>query len=424
MHFSRTTFLPALATLLCQPFVAAQEETTTASSPLTVTTTDPMVARAFHRMFDEGATFEIAEDRALVMSLDDGGKLVSREGAPSGWLTIEARPAALMRTFKQQVTQGRMMAGMMGGMAFGQMGIDSADVDDIFDALFEFPNQIDKVRVTLPKKVEKGSPIDIDIDVTPLLESWLGNLVSSLRQHPAGLRRLPPAGAMMTMDADVDFQAVMPLIAPVMNKLSKMFIPDDDLRAAADELYPKYYKGLAGPMSATFDTRSGMRVLMELSDSEAITTVMSDPRWVEMTTAATEASGVASAKLEPAAVTHRGIPMLRTTIEYDESMGANPFIPNGNAVGFSGVAGNAMVVTAMNQSDAEAKSLIDAVLDEKVKRAPLPNSNLVSVGIDLVKLIDVMSDAMGGGPDGDVPDRADVNIRKLNKDLHIEVRIK
>ena len=416
--------LPVLSALAFASAAFTQEATTTsAASSLVITTTDPMVAMGIQRMFDAGdGVPEIGDGKALVLSLDDGGKLSTREAAAGAWLTIEAKPAVLMKTFKQPVTRARMQAGMIGGMALGQAGIDAEAIDDIMDAVFDFPNQIEAMTVSIPRRYEAGQQMDIDVDLMPKTDTWFNSLVVALKPHAAGLRRLPGKGAMMQVDADFDFAAVLPQLTPMVDKMTVMMISEEALRTKAIALMKGYYKSLAGPMSMTFDFRDGMRATMELSDPAAMNAALTDPTFAEITKASSDMTG-GVAEITPNAITHRDIGVTSTVVELDD-VGPNPLTKDGQTESFSAIAGNAMVVSSFGDAASNVKSLIDQVLDNKLKRTPL--GKLMTMSLDLGKMVDFIGEMSGGqGPDAnDIPAGVNMGLAKTDKGLHIEVRIK
>ncbi|MGE0143942.1 MAG: hypothetical protein AB7I19_09580 [Planctomycetota bacterium] len=421
----KRTLLPILPLLVAQTALA-QAETTTATSPLVVTTTDKMIARAMARNFGgEAKLEELSDGGAYVLSLDDGGKVAIRQGEARGWMHIDAKPAALMRVFSQQVQQGRMMASMMGGMALSQAGIDSADVGDIVDAVFDFPKQLDGLTVAIADKIEQGKPIAIDIAMAPKADTWFGKLVGGLRQHPAGFRKLPGADAMVTMDADVDFSAVTPLIRPMMDKMMGMMIQDEDLMASAKEMYDVYYQNLAGPMSLTFDGTFSMQMLAEVKDTSAMQEIMGSEAWAKLAKAAGEMNDMATVTMNPNVGTHRDVTIMSSVTEMSEDAPESPFMKGNKVEQFMAVAGDAVLMTSANGGLDGIKSLIDGAMDnKKFKRGPLAGGQLVAIGVDVMKLMDMMSQMTGGEPEGEIPARADVSVGKTGGSLTMAIRVK
>ena len=426
MHSSRIAILSIPTLLLLPAFAMAQDEATSSSSALIITTDDAMVARGVQSMFGgTGALPKPGEGAAYVLSLDDGGKVIAGEGAAKGWLTIDARPAQLMKIFKQQVTRARMMGSMMGGMALSQMGVDSAEVDDIVEAVFAFPNQVDTLHIAMPAKPEKGKPIALDLDLGPVAKTGFADLVTALHPHPQGLRHLPDDGAMLTMNADIELSSILPIVTPLLQKFTTMMIADEDLRKQAVEMYAKFYPDLAGPMSMSMDQKSGMRMLAELVDGKAIATIMEDPLYAKIAQEAGSMGGAAKLTIEPKAFEHRGVSLTKSSVEMEDTGEPNPFMKDGKSVNLGGVVGSAMISVGMNAGEDDAKVLVDSILDNKLKRSPLGKGNtLMTMGIDLTKFGDMIAETTGNAPEGEMPARADMSMQKNDKGLHIEVRIK
>lgn len=413
--------LPLSVLLACGHAFAQDATTTSAASPLVITTTDPTVAMGVNRMFKGAAGMpEIGEGKALVLSLDDGGKLSSRDAAAGDWLRIEANPAALMKVFKKEVAQGRMTAGMFGGMALAQSGLDAEAIDVILDAVFDFPNQLDALVVSIPKSYAAGEQMDVVVDLAPKAETWFAQLVTGLKPHAKGLRNLSQSGAMMHAAFDMDFAAVSPLLMPMVELFTGFMIEDDALKAKAKTLYANYMSGYAGPMSMTFDMEDGMRVLVEASDGDAITAAMKDPAWLEITKASADmAGGVVDVNLD--ALQHRDVTVIESTVELDDPA-SNPLAKDGKMSTMVAVGGDAMLMSMMGDAKSSIKSLIDLALDAKNARKPL--GKLMTMHFDVVRFGAFMASQTGQELGEEAPENIDIGLAKNDKGLHLEVKIK
>ena len=418
--FTRSSLTLAVA---CGAVLAQdQAATTTTSSQLVITTTDSRVASGVQRMFGGagGAPAAIGEGMALVMSLDDGGKLATREAAGEAWLVIEAKPAFLMKTFGKQVRQARMTAGMMGGMALAQAGIEAEAIDEVMDALFEFPNQVETLTVTIPRKYEAKESMAIAVGLAPKAETWFAGLVASLKPHDQGLRRLHGHDAMMTADFDLDFAAIYPSLEPMVAKFTTFMVRDEALRAKVGPMLDRFYKGVSGPGSMSMDFENGMQFIMELCDPDAVAQVMADPAYAEYGKVASEMAG-GVADVTPNALTHRDVAVTKTVVELDDP-GNNPFAKDGKTVTMAAISGGAMLMTSFGDAEAGIKSLIDLALDGKLARAPL--GKLMTAHIDVGRFMAFISEQMGGPPSDDAPDSIDVSLAKNVNGLRIEVNVK
>ena len=81
---------------------------------------------------------------------------------------------------------------------------------------------------------------------------------------------------------------------------------------------------------------------------------------------------------------HREVSVSKTTVTSDVP---NAAMPDGEQISFSAVANDFLVSTTGVTKD-ETNKLIDDALDQKIKRAPLAGSSLITAHIKLMALLD------------------------------------
>jgi hypothetical protein len=114
--------------------------------------------------------------------------------------------------------------------------------------------------------------------------------------------------------------------------------------------------------------------------------------YARMSEGARKMSPMVEAEVEANAFTHRDVPVMKTTVTAEIDL---PTMPSGEQISYSAVAGSYMVtVTAENPE--VTKQLIDAALDQKLKRAPLPGGVLMVMEFKLMDLLDKLTP--GGNP--------------------------
>src|SRR5690606_9434193 len=157
----------------------------------------------------------------------------------------------------------------------------------------------------------------------------------------------------------------------------------EEAKATARRLHRDYYSSQSGTVSVVFDMANGGKVLQGLSDPAKMEALMSDAAYVDMAKSAAEASGMAEAKVEPKrraayaampksaaeasgmgeakvepkALVHRDVPVMRTTMIYDDPQ-MSP-LGEDDMESYVAVAGDLLITTMMAGAKAEVQALID-----------------------------------------------------------------
>jgi hypothetical protein len=172
--------------------------------------------------------------QVYVLSLDDGGKAAVTTAAGKDYLHVEARPAQLMDLFAPQVAQGQQQAQMMAGMLGGQAGIDFKDAGEIVTAAFAFPRMIDRISVRMPESYETAKQANVDVELEPVANTWLGKLVGALEPTKKGVQGIGAKAAAVAVQAGVEMANLIESLRPIMAVASRVGQTDKEGRRSQE----------------------------------------------------------------------------------------------------------------------------------------------------------------------------------------------
>ena len=157
----------------------------------------------------------------------------------------------------------------------------------------------------------------------------------------------------------------------------------------------------------------GQKMLCGLADAPKLAALMEGADYKAWRQANAEASPMADVQIKDKALTHREINCNKTVTEVS--------MPNGkdtSTTQFTGVAGAFLFGAG---SEADTKGLIDAILDQKVTRAALPGSALLTVSAKVADMVRTMSNGMADGEDA--PTKVDVAMRRQGSGLNFNFKV-
>src|SRR5690606_33767139 len=182
--------------------------------------------------------------------------------------------------------------------------------------------------------------------------------------------------------------------------------------------YTALMADLAGCLDGTFafalrGAGREHRYLAGLADPEKARELLAGKDFAAWRLANAEANPMVETEVTENALSHREVAATKTV---HHAIG-----PTGEEVKteqFTGAAGAFLFGAG---SEADAKGLIDAILDQKVTRKPLPGNALVTLSAKMAEIAGVMS---GGRADtGDVPARIDVALAKQGNVLQVTFKV-
>lgn len=417
MYLARTlalTGLAAASTALAP--LAAQ------GSPLIVRTNQERLAyRMVDQMGNGGDLPELGQGQSWQVALDDGGTAVATAvDGDVGMIEIEAQPAALMKIFAAQVGQAQGMAQGMASFGLGQAGIPARDAVKIVRAAFDLPMQIDRLTLKVvgdPKAPEQG--MQIDVGLTPKADTWLASLVGAMQPTGKGAPAVGNPGAGLQMQVDADLGKMADVMEPFNAFMAGIGADSKEIAATREKMLADYWAALGQGMAVSWDFGgSGMEALMGVAQGDILEQLVQSEAYREWAQAMSSMAPGVEVEVTPAAMTHRGVKVLRSVTILDEDAPPNPMMPDGEMTAYSGVAGGYLVALTGGEAG-DVKALIDRAIDGKVTLEKLPANTFARAHLKLAEMMDVMTQGMV--PAGEVPEEADVTIKHVNGSLQLHI---
>ena len=393
-------------------------------SPLVVRTADTGVASGLQSQFGAFQPLPPLEaGQHYVLTLGGNGIAVTSGSGDVGLMQIDARPGALMEMFSDQIDQYLGMGRAIAMMTLSQQGIKPGPAMEVIQGVLDFPNQIQSLGVRItgdPDAPEQGFAAELSLE--PVARTWFAGLVSALAPVSAGAPDLDIGGAMRGSLA-LGMTSTAPL-APFVSFLSAFGSGSDADKENRMQILQKSLDLMTGAVGMGWDLGGGgMQLITALEDADAMRALMADSAYAEWATSSMGGASGMEVDYEPDAFEHRGVKVAKMSVEMGGMAAgmASPIAPDGKFQSYYAVAGDYSLTSTYATSDASIKALIDSVLDQKVKRTPLPGNMLASF---TMRVADFAAMFAGGMPLGDAPETLALQLDKSDGRLVLRVDVK
>lgn len=395
--------------------------TTVATGPILVLKTSEMdVADGIAMLLEhEDPLPDLPENGSYVLSLGADRKLqVTTAAGAVGMLELEADPGALMEVFAKDIEGGKAI--VRGSLTLGlqQTGMSPKEVATIVNDVLDFPKQMRRISLRIegdPNAMEDGLTVTIDVDGKA--GSALATLIGKLQPCSQGAPVMPATGAATEMALSLSPESLAAVFEPF-RQLGVRFISQDDAQQQrASAMWDKWMAAYDGGMSAVLGEGLRVQALIGLLDGEQVRKMLASEEYVEMIKNQKMPMRDMEVEVTVDALEHRGVKMTKSRIT---GAPPSPIATDGTMETLVGVAGNHFVM-AMG-GDAGAKALVDAVLDDKVKRAPLPDGALARISMDVAALFGAF---VPGGQQlpPDAPEKVTMSVTRRGEVLRLTTRI-
>lgn len=407
-----TPMFVRFATLaLVLPAAAAAQDTVVAAEPA------PLVIKTGHPQFAAGLSGAgrhdlpdlRAGDHYVVTMSAEGDFAVATGNGAIPFVLVEARPGVLMTLFADHVDEARRIAKATASVGAAASGMKPAQIAGFVDAIFDSPQQIEVLTVTVDGSEEKGW--DAHAEVVPRPGSGLESGVALLRPSGKGAPQIGPAGA-MSLTCDLHPSAMQAVFGAMGGLVANMV--DEGDRPAVRKMMDTQVAAMDGTMVFALQ-RGVMRVVFGCSDGEAMRRLMGGDDWTKMQRAFLE--GMPDAEFEFTREKSGDLEIVHTL--GDLGTDVNPFAKDGKLEGWATVAGDVMVSVA-NGERKIFDDLVRAAVAGQLARAPLPGGAVMSMRMDMAAVM-----AMSGqeAPPG-APASIDVRVgKKAKSTLVVDVRV-
>jgi len=406
---SSRLFLPLL---LCAA-LPAQQPTDAGDQALVIKTADPEVADRVADMFDAPATElpKLETGDSYVMTVGSDGKLkTTTEHGAGSFLQVRAKPAALASIFADQIQQANQQASMMAGFAAGNLGISPAELNKFVDAVFAFPQQLQGIDVDVRGSAANGFDGKVAIAAAP--DGWFATFVATLDANEAGAPQVQRPDAVLHLVTNLAREALTQAAQPFLPFIVGPGAPEKEQKAKFGAMMKDVVAHYDGTLDLAVTADAGTKLVVGLVDAEKLASIMGSDDYKTWRRTSSESNPMADVEIKDAAVTHRDVAMTKTHTEVSTPMGQQ------DQTTFSGIAGQYMFVAG---SEADAKSLVDTVLDDQLKRAPLAKGALLTLTAKVAEMVRTMSQGMADGEG--LPAQLDLALTRDGSALHFSFKV-
>ena len=423
--YSRSFLLAALALpVLAQETTTKPVATTAAAGPVLVLKTNQMqlammLAMSFEHMEELP---ELADGSHYVVSLGADRKIgVATATGDVGMLDCTADPGALMDLFAEQVAQAKPMVRGTMTLALQAQGMKPKEIADLVDGIFAFPKQMAQLRLQVVGDPEnpKEKGVDITLGMEPKAGAGFAGFVEGMKPSASGVPVLPGDKAAFAMQMSLDPASLVKAFAPFRDMAIGMTNQGAEQQQKAQAMYDEMIALCDGSLAVAFDGKFQGSMLMGAKDAAKVEQVMGSEAYQNMIKGQQLADRDMEMEITPNAFEHRGKKVMKSKVSGEP----NPMMPTGTLESFAAAVGNYMAIS-LGGGEVGAKALIDAVADDKVKRAPIVGGAVMRVQVDMRTFVAMMQEQMGGGEvDEDMPDGFTMTLGKAGKSLQLQIHV-
>lgn len=355
---------------------------------------------------------EVGADRAAKLTVADG---------PAALFEAVADPGKLMTAFAEEIdaVKGMMQAGVM--LALQQSGYSAKEAVAFFDQMLAFPRQIGQLAIVVagdPEDPAQG--FDVTMDGTPVAGGYLATFIGQLEAGKKGVPVLPTEGALFDMALSLSPAAMTAALAPFRGLVESMLPGGKDQREQAARMLDAWMQAYDGNVAIAFGANMQGSMLVGLVDPARVAAMLASDDYLALMQGRNEDAEIET-KITRDALQHRGAKWMRSDVTGAEP---NPMMPEGSVTSFAGIVGEYMAMTFGGDEKA-ARSLIDRVLDGKLRRQPLEGGTLLQVGMDLHAILGLAMEQAGGDLDlDDVPSRIALTLARRGTGLRVAMKMK
>ncbi len=370
----------ALLALVPLPLLVAQDP---AAPPLVVKTCE---AR-FVRSFGQPPAGLDANEHYVVTMAADGEFEVTRGQGKVPLVAVEARPRLLLEIFADEADEARRVAKATASVGAASAGMRPGFIAGMVDAIFDFPQQIDLLTLTVDGDEEKG--FAAHAEVSPLAGSAFELGMRNVRPSERGVPQLDDGA--VTLRCDLHPSVVKDVFLGLSGLVASMV--DEADRPAVQKLTATQAGASDGTMAFVMGA-GGIITVFGCADAGAMHQLMAGGEWERMQRAFIANMPDAEVTTEREKV--GDLDVLHT--HGDLGTIANPFAKDGKLEGWATVAGD-MLISVANGGRKVFDDLVAGAVAGKTKRAPLPGGSVLTMHFAVEEMLTMQGrDAPRGAP--------------------------
>jgi hypothetical protein len=366
---------------------------------------------------------DVADGGHYVLSLGADRKIkVETAAGDAGLLDLSGDPAGLMELFAEEMESYKPMVQGTLSLVLQEQGVTAKDVAAFTKSLFEFPKQMQRLSLVVTGDPEDPltDGIDVKFSLEPKAGSGFATFASAMQPSSQGVPMLAAGKNMMEMQFALAPDNLASLLGPIVDWSVGLTNQGEEQRKLAFAMVEQMMKLYDGGMSVAFNDKMQGNCLIGVLDGEKLRELVSSDDYLTMMKGQKLANRNLEMEVTPNAFEHRGLKVLKSKVTGEEP---NPMMPDGSMESFFAAVGNYMTLT-IGGGEANAKALIDAVADQKVKRQPIANGAVMAMVINIHSLMALTQPEMADmDMEGQVPNAATITFGKNGKGLLLHVHV-
>ena len=365
---------------------------------------------------------EAPEGGHYVLSLGADRKFQLATGTGDvGLLDLAGDPGALMDLFAEEVAGYKPMVQGSLTLLMQSQGATAKDVAAFTNSLFDLPKQMQRLTLVVTGDPEDPTVegIDIKLGLEPKAGTGFANFASAMQPASQGAPMLAGGKNLMEMQFCLAPDSLALMSSPLLDWAISLTNQDEEQRKQAAAMTAQMMKSFDGGLSMAMDAKMKGWLLVGMQDGEKLREMVDSEAYQTLMKGQKMASRDVEMEVTLNAFEHRGAKVSKTKISGEP----NPMMPDGTMESFFAAVGNYMTVS-MGGGDANAKAVIDAVSDNKLKRTPIANGAVMSMVLDLhAMMVMTQPELADMDLEGQVPKAATVTFGKHGKGLQLHVHV-
>lgn len=282
------------------------------------------------------------------------------------------RPAGLLEVFADRAAALRQRLAAPLGVLLQQVGFPRRLGAELLDDALALLPQIDAVYVQVegePRQAGKG--LTVRIDMVPVPATDLLHYFEKLSPNRSGVPQPPGDAGVCAAQLSLDPAFHYALLQPFLAIAAQLGATTEAQQKQSGDWLDRMLQAWDGGFACRFDGRQ-LLTLLGLRDADAFTQVLSDPQYLAHQQQSARQRHL-DLEFTPKALRYRDCELLQTVSSTPTD---NPLLPLGEITSFTGVAGGmAMTIGGADVDAQDARRTVDQVLDGKVARQPLRDTD-------------------------------------------------
>lgn len=422
------------------PSLAAQDatetRTTTQSRPaMMLRTTDTGLTFFLTAQFmGSGNSPDLRPGQAASFTMDRSGEFSMELVEASDYLWLDVDPAGVMEAFPEQIDEAREQLNAAAGLIAAMNGGNAKQIGESLAPLIDLPKQCARFQIRIPDDPTTfiGNPdaegdVRVLIDAVPVVDSDFARMHEALNPTEAPVPVLSARDSLMSMTMNVDMDAMQPMFMDLVTMMMSFAgnMGSEEQMTTAKDAMNQWFGAFNGIGGMVWSAEGGMRGAFGVKDSEAANAFLTSEEYREFFESSFEQVGGDGSMTDE--FEHEGVQVIRFESEVPLPPGAADQMPipmfneDGLMVQRVAIAGPYMLMSMFDADDSGdgMRGLISATKAEEIRTRR--SQDLMRMDFSLKRLADLSGQPI---PTGAVPDELSVLLRKTDRAMRLELRLR